>query len=322
MSQFLAPPAGEPIPPGRIRGMDLARVAWAVIRATWRALLPAAAVMSTVSAVVQCVLAIWVYGSLSRAADFSFALDGSLARWLQKPTEKLPENLWRSVGSLLAGDLVLPTVVTVAAALVVLDIVRSCSDDWRGYTARALSATPRAVTTTVISTVVASSPLLLTSYVAWRLRDLTSNVASGQSNVAVPVYSLLVLLLLGLPALAWLVYATARLSLSVQVMVADSSSPIASVRTAWHITRGHVARVLGITLLTSVTAGSLGLIVAAPVTLIGTISTLGQQEPTVGKTLVQTFLTTSVGGTVTLMATGVIAALLTLDVRRAQPAAQ
>ncbi|NDB17718.1 MAG: hypothetical protein EB027_00265 [Actinobacteria bacterium] len=65
-----------------------------------------------------------------------------------------------------------------------------------------------------------------------------------------------------------------------------------------------------------------GVIVAAPVTLLGTISTLGQQEPTMGRTLVEAFLTGAVGGTVTLVITGVVAALLTLDVRRAQSAGE
>ena len=322
MSQFPVPPSSGLIPAGRIRGMDFARVGWAIIRATWWNLLPAAAVMSTASAAAHCLLAVWVYGSLGRAADFRFALDGLLSTWLQKPTQNPPENLWGSVGALLVGDLVLPTVVTVAAALVVLDISRSRLHDWRGYTRAALTATPRAVLATGVGAAVSSGPLLLTSYIAWSLRAETRVVTSGDVRVDVPVYSVVVLLVLGLPALGWLIYATARLALTVQVLVADSTTPLTAVRTAWQITRRQVARVLGITLLTSVTAASLGVIVAAPVTLLGTISTLGQQEPTMGRTLVEAFLTGAVGGTVTLVITGVVAALLTLDVRRAQSAGE
>lgn len=319
MSQFSpTPPPSGLIPPGRIRGMELARVGWAVVRARWRLLLPAAAVMSAAAAVLQVGLAVWIFGGLERAADFRFALDGLLAQWLNNPTAGAPENLAGSIVALMIGNLVLPTVVTVAAALVVLDVTSGRVESWRGYLSRAGRTTPGAIASTLAGAAISATPIVFTMYIAWQLRGTTTVVTAGNEAIEVPIYSVVTLLVLGLPAITWLVYATARLALAVQVLVADNAGPLIAVRTAWTITQRQVARVLGITLLTALTAASIGQIIAAPVTLVGTISSLGQQEKTSGRMLVEAFISGAVGGTVTLVITGVIAALLTLDVRRGQ----
>lgn len=321
MTQLPGEADDNPLPTGRIRGMDLARVGWAVIRRRWRALLPAAVTMSGISAVVQCALAIWVYGSLEAAARGKFALDGGIAAWLQDPTKGAPPNLSSSVIAIVIGSLILPTVVTVAAALVVRDVGSGRDDSAGGYLNRAVAATPRAIVTTTLGTLVSAAPAAVTLLLAWQLRGNTTTVTTTQGPVSVPVFSVGVLLVLGLPSLAWLVYATARLGLALQVMVADAAAPVAAVRTTWAVTRRQAARVLGITLLTAVTAASIGQIIAAPVTLVGTVASLGQREKTAGRLLAEAFLGGTVGGTVTLVVTGVIAALLTLDVRRARTGA-
>lgn len=263
--------------------------------------MPVCAVTALVLAVVDTAATIWAFGSLSAASAGHFDTSAVLLDWLKEPQTKSGPAI-RGIVSLVITTVLVPMVGTTAAALVVAD-TRDLVTRGRGYyPRRAIVIAPVCITATILAAVIACTPVALITAVA---RTLSSQ--SGQAAL---------LFLVGAPAIVWMVLATIRLSLAPQAIAMEQASPIASLRRSWTVTKSAALRVAVITIATSAVTAILGTLISTPVTALGTLAAAGQTESGQGKLLAQHFLTMSVTSLIGVIGTGVIAALLFIDVQR------
>ena len=299
----LNPPASEGlIPPGALVGRQFFQICLAILRRRWTLLGPVAALIAMAVAIADTGLAVWVYGDATTAAKYNFDPSAKLLELLKNQTSAhLVHDAWRIVATVTVTALVLPTIATIAAASVVDDVEQLQTRNARVYLGNALQQLPRALGISLLATVVAAAPLLITLVLAGTL---------FHSHVA----QLVTLFILGFPSFAWLVFCSVRLSLSIQVLAMEGAGLIAALRRSWTLTRGQLVRVFAISIATSFIAAIAGSLIAGPITLVGTLAGAGQES--LGARVAAHFLNTSVTNLISVSATGIVAALLLIDLRR------
>lgn len=291
------------IPQGPLAGAAFAAVGWRVVRRRWQVLMPTAAVTALVLAIADTALAVWVFGSVRAAGTAQFDVTRPLVAWMNDP-QGTTAPLAKAVTAIIATTVLLPMVATAAAAAVVTDVQIGAQATWRECLRRAMAAAPACVSATMAAAAVAGTPLVVVGLaIQW------VPARAGQTA----------LLLLGAaPALVWMVFATVRLSLAPQAVVMEGLNPWAGLRRAWGLTRASAVRVAVITITASFIAAILGALLAVPVTALGTLASAGETEAGAGKMLAEHFLRMSVTTLVGVVGTGVVAALLFIDLRRRQ----
>jgi len=291
------------VPEGTLAGAAFAAVGWRVVRRRWQVLLPTAAVTALVLAAVDSALAVWVFDTVRAAGASAFDVTRPLLAWMNDP-QGSTALVGRAVAAMIATTVLLPMVATAAAAAVVADANLGSSGAGRDYLRRALAVAPACVATTLSAAVVAGGPLALVGVAMTWLPAKSAQAA---------------LLLVGaVPALVWLVFVTVRLSLAPQAVVIERLGPIAALRRTWGLTRASAVRVALVTIASSFVTALAGAFVAVPVTALGTLASAGQTESSSGKLLAEHFLRMSVTTLVGVAGTGVVAALLFIDLRRRQ----
>ena len=296
-------PDGLTVPESPLAGAAFAAVGWRVVRRRWRALLPTAAVTALVLATVDTALAVWIFGNAQAAGASAFDVTRPLVAWMSDP-QGSTALVGKAVAAIIATAVLLPMVATAAAAAVVAEANLDGAGADRGYLRRALALAPVCVTTTLLAALVAGAPVALIGLaMAW----LPAKLAQAA------------LLLVGAaPALVWAVFVTVRLSLAPQAVVMERLGPVVALRRTWGLTRANTVRVALITIASSFITAVAGALLAAPVTALGTLASAGQTEASVGKLLSEHFLRMSVTTLVSVAGSGVIAALLFIDLRRRQ----
>lgn len=292
----------ELIPAGEIRGAAFAKIGWALLRSRGRLLAPTMAITALAIAIIDIVLSVWVFGSVSQAATKRFDPASVLATWAASPQSASGLPLSRALITIVVTGLLLPLIATAAAGAVVADAERGAVDSAQQYLTRGMTATPPSAVATVTGAILAGTPITATLLLTVRLNSEPAQAAA--------------LLFLGTPTLVWLLLVSIRLTLIPQAVAIEHSGPIAAIKRSWALTRGRALRVAAITITTGLVAAIISALVAAPVTAVGTFTAAGQSAPGTGKSLAEHFLTSAVSSFVASTMAAVIAALLFIDLRR------
>jgi hypothetical protein len=131
-------------------------------------------------------------------------------------------------------------------------------------------------------------------------------VAGGQWAIAPAV-------ILGVAGIVVLVYVYVRLSVASPALVIEGLGPIASIRRSWRLVRGSWWRVLGILLLSAIITNLLSTVVSVPITMVASLAT-GVSDSLL-PTVLAAGIATLVAGIITLPFSAAVTGLLYTDLR-------